>query len=157
MPAPVPVTPVKRGSMRVHSAFFVVTAATLLVTGCGGDSAGPDSQSYLGSYALVSVDGATLPITVLDTPTLKLTVAAGAWTLKPDNTFSEEIRTDVTANGFPIAPEFGICLGTYQRNGNTFTMTATRSNSCTGGVSTGTLDGRTLSVSIDGSTLVFRR
>jgi hypothetical protein len=143
--------------MRIRSTLGAIALAAAVTAGCGGDGNGTSPLGYLGRYGLVSVDGAVLPLTVYDTPTLKLTVTSGATTLNADNTFVEDIHIDVVANGFPGAPEVGTCTGTFQRSGNTVTMTSVASETCVGGTSTGMLNGKTLTVDIDGSTLVFRR
>ena len=143
--------------MRTCSTLLAFAAAALVLAGCGGDSTAPAATSHVGRYALVSVDGGTLPLTVFDTPALKLIVTNGSITLNENNTFAEIVQVDVVANGFPAPPELGTCNGTYQRTGNAVALTSTASQSCTGGTTTGTLDGKTLTVSSNNSTLVFRR
>jgi hypothetical protein len=143
--------------MKLRSISLAAAAATLVITGCGSDSTAPNGVDHLGRYGLVSVDGTTLPIALFDTPTLKLTLASGAWTLNADSTFVEEVRIEVVANGFPAPPELGVCSGTYHRDGNSFAMTAAASETCVGGSSTATSDGRTFTAAVGGSTLVFRR
>jgi hypothetical protein len=143
--------------MTFQSRLLVAAAASVVITSCGSDSTGPKTINHLGRYGLVSVDGSTLPLVLFDTPTLKLTVTEGSWTLNADSTFSEEITIGVVANGFPAPPEVGVCSGTYHRNGNSFTMTAEAGETCVGGESTGSGDGRTFAAEFDGSTLVFRR
>lgn len=143
--------------MRMRSTYLALAAAALVAAGCGSDSTAPSSTRFVGRYGLVSVDGSALPLIVFDTPALRLTVTSGALTLNANNTFAEEIRLDVEANGFPEAPELPVCTGTYQRNGNTFSLNSTPTGECSGGAATATLDGNTLTLSEDGSTLVFRR
>lgn len=143
--------------MRIHSTLLALATAAVVATGCGGDSTGPNPLSHLGRYALISVDGAQLPLTLFDDPTLKLTVTEGSLTLDA-NTFTQEVKIDVVANGFPAPPELLSCGGTYKRNGNTLTFTSTATDECDAGTATGTLNNNTITIADEsGSTLVFRR
>lgn len=144
--------------MRIHSTLVALATAAFVATGCGGDSTGPKPLSHVGRYALLSVDGETLPLTLYDDPTLKLTVTEGALTLSANNSFTQEVKIEVIANGFPAPPELLSCGGSYQRNGNSFTLTSTATDNCDAGTSTGTLNNNTLTIADEGgSTLVFQR
>jgi len=140
-----------------HTTLLAVATMALIATGCGGDSTGPKDPGFLGRYGLVSVDGETLPLTLYDDPTLKLTVTSGALTLGSNNSFTEEVHIDVVADGLPSAPELLSCSGTFQRSGNSFTMTVPASDNCDASTATGTLAGNTMTVDDGGQVLVFRR
>lgn len=143
--------------MRIHSTLFALATAALVATGCG-DSTAPKPVSHVGRYALISVDGQTLPLVLINELTFKLTVTEGALTLKSDNTFLQEVKIDVIDNGAPAPSELLSCGGTYQRNGNNFTLTSTATQNCDAGTATGTLNNNTLTISDEsGSTLIFRR
>ena len=144
--------------MRIHSTLFALVTAAVVAAGCGGDSTGPKPLSHVGRYALISVDGATLPLVLYDDPTLKLTVTEGALTLDAANTFTQDVKIEVLANGFPAPAELLSCGGTYHRNGNSITFTSTATDTCDAGTATGTLNNNTLTIADEsGSTLVFRR
>lgn len=143
--------------MRTRATFLAVATVALLATGCGGDSTGPKDLAFAGRYGLVSVDGATLPLILFEDQTLKLTVTDGALTLNTNNRFVQEVRIDVEANGFPAPPELLSCNGTFQRSGNSFTLTSTASENCDVSTATGTLNGKTLTVNDQDQVLVFRR
>lgn len=144
--------------MRIHSTLLALATATLVATACGGDSTGPKPLSHVGRYALISVDGAPLPLKLIDELTLKLTVTEGALTLNANNSFVQEVKVEVVENGVPAPTELLSCGGSYQRNGNSFTLTSTATDNCDAGTATGTLDNNTLTVADEsGSTLVFRR
>lgn len=143
--------------MRRTTTLLAAAAIAFVATGCG-DSTGPTALAHVGRYGLVSVDGETLPLTLVDDPTLTLTLTEGALVLNANFTFTQEVTIAVVANGFPAAPEQLSCGGTYRRSGNTFTMTGDETENCSGMTATGILDGNTLTVSDDqGETLVFRR
>ena len=143
--------------MRRTTTLLTAAAMALIATGCS-DSTAPKALAHVGRYGLVSVDGETLPLTLVDDPTLRLTLTEGALTLNANSTFTQEVTLDVVANGFPAAPERLSCGGTYRREGNTFTMTGNETANCSGITATGVLDGNTMTVSDDqGETLVFRR
>lgn len=143
--------------MRIRSALLLLSAAASLAGAGCGDSTGPKALNFTGRYPLVSVDGATLPLVLYDDPTLKLTLTEGALTLNANATFTEDVRIDVVANGFPSAPELLSCGGSYERNGNSFTLTGTATENCDASTATGTLSGRTLTVDDQGQILVFQR
>jgi hypothetical protein len=143
--------------MRRTTTLLTAAALALVAAGCGSDSTAPKDLAY-GRYGLVLVDGETLPLTLIDDPTLTLRLTEGALTLNANSTFTQEVTIDVVANGFPSAPERLSCGGSYRRSGNTFTMTGNETAQCSGITATGVLDGNTFTVSDDqGETLVFRR
>ena len=142
--------------MRASSTLIAVATAALLATGCG-DSTGPKANDFAGRYGLFSLDGSTLPLTLYEDQTIKLTLQSGALTLKSDNTFVEEIHIDVAANGFPSPAELLTCNGTFVRSGNTFTMASTASDQCDAYTATGVLSGKTLTVDDQEQVLVFKR
>jgi len=144
--------------MRIRTTpLFLSVAGVLAVGGCGGDSTSPKALDYTGRYPLISVDGGTLPLVLHDDQTLKLTLTDGALTLNANASFTEDIRIEVVANGFPSAPKLLSCGGSYERNGNTFTLTGTATANCDASTATGTLVGKTLTVEDQGQILVFRR
>ena len=144
--------------MRRTKPLLTVAAMALVATACGGDSTAPKALAWVGRYGLVSVDGQTLPVTLLDVPTLTLTLTEGALTLNANSTFTQEVTIAVVANGFPSPPQRLSCGGSYTRTGNSFTLTGNETAQCSGMTATGVLDGNTFTVSDDqGETLVFRR
>lgn len=141
--------------MRISRILLALVAATV-ATACGGDSNAPDS--YLGRYALISVDGAPLPLKLIDQPSLTITVRDGALTLSTRSSYTGSLTVLVVVDGEALPPEPRSCSGSYQRSGNTFTFTSVAGGACSGVAGTGTLDGKTLTVEYeDGQTLVFRR
>jgi len=142
--------------MRIHATLLALATTALFATGCS-DSNAPNTN-YVGRYGLVSVDGQPLPITVVDDPTLTLTLTDGGLTLKSNNAYTLDVSYSVATGGIPAAPQQVSCDGTYQRSGNTFTLTGAESEECSGPTATGVLDGNTLTVTDDtGEILVFRR
>ena len=130
--------------------------ATLAATGCS-DSNAPDN-SHVGSYALVSVNGAPLPLTVIDQPSLKISVQDGALALAANKSYTQTLSVLIVTDGVAAPVEHLSCTGSYTKSGNTFTLTSVESADCSGVTATGTLSGNTLTVTDDsGETLVFRR
>ena len=142
--------------MRI-TARLVAILTTAVIAGACGDSTSPKGNDFAGRYALFSLDGSTLPLTLYEDPTIRLTLQSGALTLNTDKTFIEEVHVDVAANGFPTPPELLTCNGTFVRSGNTFTMTSTASDQCDAYTATGVLSGKTLTVDDQGQVLVFKR
>lgn len=142
--------------MRRMKALLTAVTLTLIATGCGDSTAPKDSA--LGRYGLVSVDGQLLPVTLIDEPSLAITLTEGALTLNANSTFTEDVTIAVVTNGFPSAPQRYSCGGAYSRSGNTITLAGNETANCSGMTATGVVDGKTITVSDDqGETLVFRR
>lgn len=142
--------------MRRTITLFTAALLALAATGCS-DSNAP-FLGLIGRYELVSVDGETLPLVLIDDLSLKLTVTDGGLTLKANGRFTQDLTLEVVADGQAAPPEHLACAGTFQRSGNTFTMTGDETEECSGTTATAVLDGKTLTVSDeDGETLVFRR
>jgi hypothetical protein len=141
---------------RILLCLATAAVATLPATACT-DSNAPD-RTGLGSYALVSVNGAPLPLTVIDQPTLKISVQDGALVLAANKSYTQTLGVLIVTDGVAAPIEHLSCTGSYARSGNTFTLTSMESDACSGVTATGTLDGNTLTVTDDqGEILVFRR
>lgn len=135
---------------------FALAVAALAASGCS-DSNAPN-KSFVGSYALISVNGATLPLSIIDQPTLRVTLESGSLLLSANKTFTETITLGGVVDGVTQPSEQLSCSGSYTQSGDKFTLTAPQSESCSGDTLNGTLDGTTLTFSDDtGETLVFRR
>lgn len=143
--------------MRIHSTLLALATSALVATGCGGGDANAPDNSHVGRYALESVDGARLPITVVDDPGYALTLSAGAITLNANNSFVQTITLEWVIDDQPEPPETLSCGGTYQRSGTSFTMSSTASADCDAATFTAKLNGNVLTIDNEGSELVFRR
>jgi hypothetical protein len=142
--------------MRFPRTILACVVAALAAAACSGDSNAP--ESFVGSYALVSVDGETLPISIIDQPTLTVSLESGAMELTANKTFTESITLGAVVDGVTQPSQQLSCSGSFTRNGNDFTLTAPQSQECSGDTLHGTLDGKTLTFTDDtGETLVFRR
>ena len=142
--------------MRIPLPLIALATAALVATGCGGDSNAPDT-SHVGTYALESVDGARLPITIFDDSTMKVTLTQGSLALNANNSFLETVRLELITGGQAAPPETISCGGTYRRSGSTVTLTATQTADCDASTATATLSGPVLTVTDQGTLLVFRR
>lgn len=142
--------------MRSYATVLALAATLVAATGCGGDSNAPD-MSHVGRYAMVSIEGDPLPVTIFDMPGYMLELTDGSLTLNANNSSVESITTVETVDGTMGQPESVSCSGTYTRRGNTVTLTTPQTEACAGERVTGTLSGRTLTVDYDGTTVVFSR
>ena len=119
----------------------------LACAACG--SKGPTavtSGDEVGTYALVSLNGMTLPATVAEGG-MQMVVRSGSMTLKQGGTFTSDISfrpaTDSTWHSNPLT-------GTYRRQGNT--LLCSYSN---GGAATATLAADTLRYTNEGIVFQF--
>ena len=142
--------------MRFFSTLAGLAVAAALFTGCSGDSNAPDN-SHVGHYAMVSVDGDPLPITVEDSPGFAVTLLSGDLVLNANKTFVQSLTLAFTVFGDTEPPETLSCDGRYQRRGNTLTLTTTASDNCEAGTVTATLSDNQVTVAAEGSEIIFRR
>jgi hypothetical protein len=102
-----------------HTPRFLAVA---LVIACGGgsDPASP-GDSVVGTYALRTINGATLPAVLGTEQGVTVSVTAGALTLRADRTFS----ATVTARGVGVGTDNTLTstsAGTYSVSGNAVTL-----------------------------------
>jgi hypothetical protein len=74
-------------TMRIPRRILVFALAALAASGCS-DSNAPDA-SFVGSYALISVDGETLPLSIIDQPSLVVTLQSSSLLLNANKTFTQ--------------------------------------------------------------------
>ncbi len=122
----------------------------LACTACGGKdpAAVTPAGDEVGSYALVSLNGAALPATVAEGGT-QMVVRSGSLTLQQGGKLLSDVSfrvgTDSTWRSNPLT-------GTYQRQGNTLTFSYSN-----GGAMTSTLAGSELQFVNEGVTWHFRK
>lgn len=131
---------------------ILVLALVFVLAACGGDggSTGPDN-GHVGTYTLQTVNGGGLPFTVVQVGANRLEITAGRITLNADNTLSGSLTTRETVNG-AVTTEQGLETGTYVRNGTNISYQT--SDGETGAM---TLSGSSLTQTIEGLTLVYRK
>lgn len=98
---------------------FMIPMA-LFATACDSTTE-PDPNAHVGTYALVSVDGASLPAPFGVEDGLTLTVLSGSLTLNADRTASFSIRFRATQGTFSVE-ETESGTGTYSRTGTSITV-----------------------------------
>lgn len=129
-------------------------ALSLFVLGaCGdGDSTGPDS-SITGTYQLQSYDGQSLPATVFEAGEDRFEITGGTLTLNQDQTYSVTFALRGVEGGV-VVTETETDTGTYTLSNNTIQF-----SDVGGPNATGTVNGSTLTVTIDGegTVLVFQK
>ena len=102
----------------------VCTIATVALAGCGSDSVGttgPPSSSPVGTWNLVTANGAPLPF-AFQQGSVKYEIMSDQYVLRADGTFSEAYQlrdTDGTIVGIENLTDFG----TWTLNGTVFTIT----------------------------------
>lgn len=128
----------------------VLALLLLPLSACGGDSTGPDN-SFAGSYELRSIGGSPLPFTVIQVGADRLEVVSGTLTINEDGTFSDRATFRITESG-NVTTEQEAVAGTYTRNNNAFTFSDTD-----GDVYSGSLQGNTMTVTVEGLILVYQK
>jgi hypothetical protein len=130
---------------------MVVTAATLLAAACG-DRQGPTEASIAGTYELQTVDGKPLP--VVDTQQ-QSALMSGALMLGGAGAFTVTNNYRMGPGG--SAGDLTLSVsGTFRVSGQTITFSALDQGA--GSVTfSGTVSGNTLTVTLNGSVMVYRR
>ena len=121
------------------------------LSACGSDSTGPKDTDWLGTYALETVEGQNLPAVLIQIGNDKLEITAGSIRLNEDQTFSASL-TFRTTEGGNVTTDTESDTGTYTKNGN-----ALRFTYGDGSQDTGSLNGKVLTVTSEGITLVLRK
>lgn len=137
---------------------LISLAAVTLFMACS-DSSGPNNN-VTGSYALITINGAGLPVVIFFDQFSTFQITSGTVTLNSNNTFVTTATYRETLTGGQSTTITENCNGTYTMNGNSITFTEpTVVNTNCGGVYNGTWDGsNTLVVAIDATVqAVFRK
>lgn len=131
-------------------------AASILVLGACGDSTGPDDD-YLGTYALVEVNGQTLPFTIEEDGE-QITIVSGSITLLANGRWTEEIDADFLLAGQPAPLRFQLDDGgSYTVTGSTLRLNSDEGFSFNGSVTGGVLTYTVPNVGGPNFVLTFRR
>jgi hypothetical protein len=144
--------PPKGDNMRRLFGLLLVFAALVTLAGCGSDgstNAGP--ASVAGIYTLRTINGSSLPYTLVQLDDNKLEVMASAMTLKAEGTWTESGIVRVTEGG-TVTTLPGANAGTYTLTGTMITLVSSES-----GTSSGTVDGGTLRLTEGGLLSVYTK
>jgi hypothetical protein len=85
------------------------------------DSTGPDTDDLVGSYTLITIDGASLPVVVDQVGEDKAEVTMGTVTLDEDGTFGDATELRITEGGV-VTTEVQSTQGTWTISGSTVTF-----------------------------------
>ncbi len=103
-----------------------------------------------GSYELMAVNGARLPVQAARTSQAEAEIVGGSLTLNPDGTYAQRLLFQVRRLKQSY-PDSAVRTGTYERRLSTITFHAP------GGNVTGQLAGPVIAVKLDGWTYTFRK
>ena len=142
--------------------------AALGLAACGGESATapvakppevpvtpptPPTPPEAGTYALQSMDGASVPAVYFLGGDFRFDVTAGSVVLKPDRTFRIALTIRyVGIEGTTETPDQEVETGTYEVSGSTITLRPSA-----GGAITASIANAQLSLQMDGFTFVYRK
>jgi hypothetical protein len=140
----------------IAASLAIVIAAFALA--CGGDKATGPSDTIAGNYTLRTVNGATLPVVVFQSQTLKQEILAGNITLGADGKWSGSLTSRETTlpSGSPVTFTLP-ASGNYVVDNGAITL-----NTPVNGALAGTVGGGTLTIRGDVGTgevltLVFKK
>ena len=133
--------------------FLVLCLALLLpLAACGDDSPTDPTQSAVGTYTLVQVNGSPLPAYLGQSPQGRADVLSGTLTLRNDKSYTEMVNVQVT-------PLIGAVHTVPVNENGTFTITGRTVQFMpdTGGTYSGTLTGTTLESNAKGLTARYEK
>jgi hypothetical protein len=131
---------------------LLLTLVFVVLAGCGGSDDPTGLAARTGVYALSSINGQTLPLTVEDRPGFSRTVTSGRLELDNDATFVDRITYRVDDNGTITTPT-DASEGTFTVSGRRLELTYNG----TGSVLVGAFSGSTLTVTAGAATFTFVR
>lgn len=119
----------------------------LFIIACKKEQPTANIPSHVGVYTLVSIDGKPVPTNVSEQGDT-LQVLSGTFTINADGTCSTK-TTFVASGGTEQTNEVN---ATYTMNGSTLTMKWEGA-----GITTGTIDGNTFTMTVEGMVMVYRK
>jgi hypothetical protein len=139
--------------------------AAIGLAACGGEGAtapvakppqvpvAPPTPPEVGTYALQSMDGASVPAVYFLGGDYRFDVTAGSVVLNRDRTFRIALTIRfVGVEGTTETPDQEVESGTYEVSGSTVTL-----RSSTGATMTASIANAQLSLQMDGFTFVYRK
>ena len=138
---PQPVTP------RLLGLCLIITSLTLAWTGCKNKTDGNASLNPSGVYALVGVDGKSVPCDMAHEGTA-LTIKSGAFTITADGHCSSQITFSVPSRG-DMSREV---KATYTRQGSELTMQWEGA-----GTTLGSVNGSAFTMTNEGMVFAYRK
>jgi hypothetical protein len=128
--------------------------AAVLLAGCGSDGGGttnPQSSSPVGTWNLVTANGAPLPF-AFQSAGVKYEVMSDQYVLLPDGTFTEAYQLRDT-DGPIIGLENLTDTGTWKLTGTVFVITYADN----GATASGTFSGNTVTLTQLGALMIYNR
>jgi hypothetical protein len=126
------------------------------VAACRGDGPpappSPPSPSVAGSYQLTTVDGHSLPVTVVDLGTYRANVASGTLTLSDDGTYAYVVGYQLD-DGIKIRAQADSDAGTWTLTGASIALASTQSSFSL----SGTVSDNAVTLEGSGRQLLFRK
>ena len=131
---------------------FLLLAVLLPLSACGDDGPTETSESAVGTYALVQVNGSNLPALFAQDANGKVEVLSGTFTVRSDKSYTETLNGRSTPIS-GVVQTFSVTEnGTYSVSGSTVQFQPSD-----GGSYSGTLSGNSLSYSVDGVTVRYQK
>jgi len=131
----------------MRTLFLMLLVVGLFLVACNQGSETAEPSDHTGTYSLVSIDGNELPYTPSHAGGAPQ-VLSSTLTLNADGTFHMSMSYG-TESGNPVSREFN---GTYTREDSSFRLQWEGA-----GVTTGTLEGDTLTIDNEGLLFAYRK
>ncbi len=129
----------------------------LPLSACGDDGTGPGEQRVDGTYNLIQLNGQAVHVTIQQSTSGRVEVNGGTLVLRPDFSYQETIGFRIIpATGAPITDNV-IENGTYTVVGSSITFTIPASAGDPSFSYTGAVSGNTVTYTLEGLAVVYRK
>jgi hypothetical protein len=129
----------------------LLAAITLVaLAACGDSPTEPTAASLAGTWTLQTVNGAAVPATVAGSGANRTDVSKGSVVLTAAGSYTQSVDLVTYTSGQPTTNTLGDA-GTFSVSGSTITFTS----SAGGSPQTATVNGSSMSLSFQGSTVVY--
>lgn len=127
-------------------------AMLVAVAGCGGDSTGPREVDVSGAWALRTIAGTALPVTVFESAEFRAEFVDGTLTMRNDGTWDIRVSVRETDAG-TVSSATATGGGNWRRVAAGLML----HDDTDGSEYSATISGRTLSLDVGGTVMVFER
>lgn len=135
----------------------VLGFALLSASACGDDATGSSNPSATGTYNLQTVNAKAPPTTLYQNEYERVDITGGTLVLRSDKSYTETVNYRVAIAGGPAQDDRFIENGTYVQNGTSIQFTVPASGGDPAFSYQATLNGNTLSYTLEGTALVYRK
>ncbi len=132
---------------------LVLAAGLICVSACGSDSSTTPGVNVVGTFQLKTINGGPLPALLVQNAAGRSVVTDDEFTLNADHTYSEVGHLQITLTTGSVITQPEADAGVYSNTNGAVVLSSLDGN----GTNNATVNGNTLTILLDGATLVYQR